>query len=198
MEDHHHGSHGEAVPARVLAIALALTASFMAFEACAGWWSGSLALLADAGHVFMDLFALSLSLLAATLAKLPATSTKTYGWHRAEILAALLNGSLLLVLSIVLLKEAWERYQTPVEILAIPMLIVACIGLFVNIIIAVRLHGHHKGDLNLTSAYLHVLGDAGASAGVVVGALLPSKPPQPPEEKVTPTGEPSISSEGAD
>jgi len=169
--DHdHHGDHGSSAGRLKFAIAL-LSLTFIA-EVAGGFLTRSLALLADAGHLFLDLFALTLSLVATRLALLPATSTKTYGWHRAEIFAALINGALLLGMSLLLFREAWHRFHAPAEILAEPMLIVALIGLAVNIIIALRLHGHHEGDLNLTSAYFHVLGDTGASLGVVVAAAV--------------------------
>ena len=170
---HDHGSHdhGDAAAGRLI-FAIGLLVLTLAAEIIGGLLTGSLALLADAGHVFMDLFALSLSLIAARLARRAPSTTQTYGLHRAEILAALMNGSLLVVLSLLLFREAWERFHAPTDILAIPMLIVAVVGLIVNIVIAFRLHGHHEGDLNMTSAYLHVLGDAGASAGVVVAAIV--------------------------
>ena len=177
-EHHDHGEHdhddhdSKGSPAGRLKFAIALLSITLVAEIAGGILTHSLALLADAGHLFLDLFALTLSLIATRLALLPATSTKTYGWHRAEIFAALINGSLLLAMSLILFYEAWHRFQAPAEILAKPMLIVALVGLAVNIIIAFRLHGHHHGDLNLTSAYLHVLGDAGASLGVVIAAVV--------------------------
>jgi len=166
--DHDHGP----TAAGQLTFAITLLSLTFVAEVIGGIWTGSLALLADAGHVFMDLFALTLSLVAARLARLPANNTQTYGWHRAEILAALINGTMLIVLSIALYREAWERFQEPSEILTKPMFVVAVIGLIVNIVIAYRLHGHHGSDLNLKSAYLHVLGDTGASVGVVVAAVI--------------------------
>lgn len=173
MESHDHANqHHDVSATGQLRFAISLLALILAVEVAGGFLTRSLALLADAAHVFMDLFALGLSLLAASLAQLPATSTKTYGWHRAEILAALVNGILLFVLSLFLFKEAWERFHSPLKVLAAPMLAVAVVGLMVNVIIAMRLHGHHKGDLNLSSAYLHVLGDAAASAGVVLAAIV--------------------------
>lgn len=174
--DHHECGEGlesqQELTTRALAFSIALLSITLLAEFIGGLLTGSLALLADAGHVFMDLFALSISLGAALLAKRPPTSTRTYGWHRAEILAAMLNGLLLVVLSLALFREAWNRIHHPSEILAIPMLLVAVVGLGVNIVIALRLHRPHAKDLNLRSAYLHVLGDAGASVGVVLGAIV--------------------------
>ena len=173
-DDHgRHDDHGHAdEPGGRLKFAIGLLTLTLVAEFVGGWLTNSLALLADAGHVFMDLFALGLSLWAIMLAKLPPSSTKTYGWHRAEILAALINGVALAGLSLLLFHEAWERLHSPQEVRSIPMLIVAVLGLGVNLVIAFRLHGHHHGDLNLTSAYLHVLGDAAASVGVIVAAII--------------------------
>jgi cobalt-zinc-cadmium efflux system protein len=177
----HHNSHGhgpghthghDAAAAGRLKFALILLSITLVAEVAGGLLSHSLALLADAGHVFMDLFAITVSLVAARLAQLPATSTKTYGWHRAEILAALINGALLVILSLFLFYEAWDRLRNPEAILSTPMLIVAAVGLVVNIVIALRLHGHRGRDLNLRSAYLHVLGDALASLGVIAAAII--------------------------
>lgn len=169
-DDHNH-DHGITASGQLLFAISLLTITLVA-EVIGGLLTGSLALLADAGHVFMDLFALTLSLAAARLARLPANSTQTYGWHRTEILAALMNGALLLILAFVLFTEAWDRFREPAEILTKPMFIVALLGLVVNIVIAFRLHGHHGSDLNLKSAYLHVLGDTGASVGVVAAAVI--------------------------
>ena len=189
VDDHDHGDHGGHAhedhdhdhdhdqshapeAAGQLKFAISLLILTLVAEVVGGWLTHSLALLADAGHVFMDLFALVLSLWATRLARLPASSTRTYGWRRAEILAALINGALLTVLSLLLFHEAWERLRNPQEILSMPMLIVAVVGLAVNVVIAFRLHGHHQEDLNLSSAYLHVLGDAAASVGVIIGAIV--------------------------
>jgi cobalt-zinc-cadmium efflux system protein len=155
-----------------LKFAIALLTITMVAEFLGGWLTGSLALMADAGHVFMDLFALGVSLVAATVAKFPATATRTYGWHRAEILAALLNGVFLFALSIVLFYKAWMRIQSPQEVLAAPMLVVAVLGLVVNVVIALRLHRHSGEDINLRSAYLHVLGDTGSSVGVIAAGIV--------------------------
>ena len=168
--DHEHGVD-EHVPAQ-LRFAIVLLAITLVAEVVGGILSHSLALLADAGHVFMDLFALGMSLAAVTLARQPATTTRTFGWHRVEVLAALLNGLLLIGLALGLLHEAWLRCRAPAAVLSVPMLVVAAIGLVVNVVIAVRLHAHHHDDLNMKSAYLHVVGDTLASVGVVAAALV--------------------------
>lgn len=169
--DDNNNNHGHRAT-RALTFSMALLSFTLVAELIGGWLTGSLALLADAGHVFMDLFALGVSLGAALLARRPPTSTRTFGWHRAEILAAMLNGLLLAALALGLLHAAWERMQHPKAVLAIPMLVVAVMGLAVNIVIAFRLHRPHETDLNLRSAYLHVLGDAGASIGVIIAAVI--------------------------
>lgn len=155
-----------------LKFAIILTASILILEIAGGLFARSLALLADAGHVFMDVFALSLSLLAITLANLPSTETRTYGWHRTEVFAAFLNGLLLVFISLFIFREAYQRMLNPTEVLALPMFIVALIGMGVNIIVAWKLRHHDHHDLNIRSAYLHVLGDLSASVAVVVGAVI--------------------------
>jgi len=174
MAHEHHGVDEAGAftgTARDLKLAVGLLSVILVAEVLGAYISHSLALLADAGHVLMDLFSLIISLGAARLATLPATSKRTYGWHRAEILAALINGILLTALAFGLFREAWVRLLHPREVLAMPMLVIAAIGLAANLWIAVRLHGASH-DLNVRSAYLHVLGDTGASIGVIGGALV--------------------------
>ncbi len=174
--DHSHGSFGEcdhgASSTKALKFAIGLLAITLIAEVAGGLYAGSLSLLADAGHVFMDLFAMIISLVAVMLSARPASSKRTYGWHRAEILAAMTNGFLLVGLAIGLFHEAIGRLHSDSPVLAIPMLVVAVLGLIVNIVIAFKLHAHHDESLNVKSAYLHVLGDAGASVGVVVAAVI--------------------------
>jgi cobalt-zinc-cadmium efflux system protein len=151
----------------ILAVSLVLI-----LEIIGGLLTHSLALLADAAHVFMDVFALGLSLGAVALARLPATETRTYGWHRSEIFAALLNSLALLLVSLLILREAYHRLVLPQQVLAGPMVVVAAIGLGANALVAWRMHDPHGHDLNLRSAYFHVLGDLGASIAVVAGGLI--------------------------
>jgi len=120
----------------------------------------------------MDMFALGLSYLAVRVAGLPANDRHTYGYHRMQIMAALINGVSLLVISIEIFREAIKRFQNPEPVLAGPMLIIAVIGLVVNIIVAFVLHEHDHDDLNTRSAYLHVLGDTLASVGVIIAGIL--------------------------
>ena len=150
-----------------LFISIALTALIFIAEFGGGLWTGSLALLSDSAHVFMDAFALGLSYLAIRAAALPANDRHTYGYHRMQVLAALANGATLLFISFEILKEAINRFQNPEPVVAGPMLVIAIIGLVVNIIVALVLREHDHDDLNTRAAFLHVLGDALASVGVI-------------------------------
>jgi len=165
--------HYDAAASGRLKFAIAFTAAVLVAEAVGGYLSNSLALISDAGHVFMDMCALGLALFALSVACRPVDHRRTYGWHRAEVFAALINGLLLLVLASGILYEAWERFhQADVHIKAAGMMVIAVIGLVANGIVALRLRGHHHGDLNLRTAFLHVLGDMFASVGVVIGGLV--------------------------
>lgn len=157
---------------RRLALALVLTSAILAAEIAGGLWTGSLALLSDAAHVFLDILALAISYLALRLALLPPDDRYTYGFHRVQVLAALINGILLIVLAFSILREAWERFLNPRAILAGPMLVVAITGLAVNVAVALILHRHHH-NLSVRSAFLHAFSDALSSIGVVIaGALI--------------------------
>jgi cobalt-zinc-cadmium efflux system protein len=153
-------------------VAIALTAVTLIAEVAGGFWTNSLALLSDAAHVFMDLFALVLSLVAIRLARFPATDRRTYGWHRAEILASLINGLTLLLIAGGILTEAWARLLHPQAVKSQEMFIIAGIGLVTNLLAAARLHRHSHDDLNVRSAFLHVVGDAIASVGVIAGGIV--------------------------
>jgi cobalt-zinc-cadmium efflux system protein len=145
----------------------------MVAEAAGGWWTGSLALLADAGHMFTDVAALALALTAVWFASRPATSSKTFGYYRLEIIAALVNGVALVVISLLIFYGAWERWFSPPVVRGGPMMIFAAGGLFVNLVCAWILHGHNQVDLNMRGAWLHVIGDAlGSVAALAAGALM--------------------------
>jgi cobalt-zinc-cadmium efflux system protein len=120
----------------------------------------------------MDLFALALSLLAIRLAGRPASDTRTYGWHRAEILASLVNGLTLLLIAVGILYEAWGRMLEPEAVKSKEMFVIAVIGLVMNLVAASALHRHAHDDLNVRSAFLHVIGDAAASVGVIAGGVI--------------------------
>lgn len=145
----------------------------MVAEAVGGWLSNSLALLADAGHMLTDVAAMTLTLFAFWFADRPATSKKTYGYYRTEILAAFVNGIALVLLSIWIIYEAFERWQSPPVVLGTQMTLVAAGGLLVNIIAAFLLHADHHHDMNLRGAWLHVMGDLlGSIAAIIAGVMI--------------------------
>jgi cobalt-zinc-cadmium efflux system protein len=159
-------------PLTRLAAVLGLTLTFMIVEAIGGWLSGSLALLADAGHMLTDGGALALSLLSSWIALRPASANKTYGYQRWEILAALINGAALFGIAGWVMIEAVQRIEHPQPIRAQLFLIVAAGGLLVNLISLGILHGIRKGSLNTRAAYLHVMGDALGSVGALAAATI--------------------------
>ena len=144
----------------------------MVVQVAVGWWTNSLALLADAAHLFVDAAGVGLSLLAVSFAEKPATAEKTYGYYRVEILAALVNGVVLCVLAIVILVEAWERLRVRHDISAGPVLVVAVAALGVNLLAAWLLHAGASESLNVRSAYLEVMGDALSSGAVIAAAAV--------------------------
>lgn len=152
--------------------ALALTGTYMIAEVVGGLVTGSLALLADAAHMLTDVGGLALALLAIRFAARKATPQLTYGYLRTEVLSALTNALVLLLLTVYILYEAYQRFLAPPEILSTPMLIVAAIGLVVNLISMRLLAGGSSESLNVKGAYLEVLGDMLGSVGVIVAALI--------------------------
>lgn len=145
----------------------------MIAEAVGGWLANSLALIADAGHMLTDVGALTLTLAAIWFAGRPATSKKTYGYYRLEILAAFVNGIVLVLLSLAVIYEAFERWQAPAEVKGTQMTLIAVGGLIINIIAAFLLHSDHKNDLNMRGAWLHVMGDMlGSVAAIIAGTLI--------------------------
>jgi cobalt-zinc-cadmium efflux system protein len=173
---HSHGhSHGSRNRTR-LAWTLGLVAVYMVAEAVGGWLTGSLALLADAGHMLSDAAALGLSLFAMTMSRRPRDSKRTYGYHRMEILAALANGATLVAISILVLIEAVHRFSRPERVDAPGMMGIAAGGLLVNLAALAILHSGRDENLNIRGAWLHVLTDALGSvqaiaAGVLIWAL---------------------------
>ena len=168
---HHRHTHSSRHKHR-LWVVFALSASFMVVQVVVGWWTNSLALLADAAHLFVDAAGVGLSLFAVWFAERPATAEKTYGYYRVEILAALVNGVVLCVLAIAILVEAWDRLGVRHEVSAGPVLVVAVAGLGVNLLAAWLLHAGAGESLNVRGAYLEVLGDALSSAAVIVAAAV--------------------------
>ena len=170
--DHDHGAHSHGDSVRRLWIALVITGIFLVAEVVGGLLSNSLALLADAGHMLTDVAALGLSLFVAWFSRRPENDKRTYGYLRLEILAAFVNGAMLLLLSIWIMVEAILRFRAPEPISGGLMLIVAVLGLLVNVVAAWTLHPSQGGSLNIRGAYLHVLSDLLGSVGTVTAALL--------------------------
>lgn len=159
-----------------LKIALVLTFVYMITEGVGGWLTNSLALIADAGHMLTDVAAMSLTLGAIWFALRPATARKTFGYYRLEILAAFVNGIALVLLSILVIYEAVERWNSPPAINGVRLGIIAFGGLVVNVIAAKLLHGNHEHDLNMRGAWLHVMGDLlGSVAALTAGFLIWAK-----------------------
>jgi cobalt-zinc-cadmium efflux system protein len=155
-----------------LKAALAMTFVYMVAEAVGGWWTNSLALVADAGHMLTDVAALTLTLSAIWFGSRPATAKKTFGYYRLEILAAFVNGIALALLSIWVIYEAFLRWQSPPPVDGVLMGAIAFGGLLVNVIAAKLLHGDHKHDLNIRGAWLHVMGDMLGSVAAVAAAAV--------------------------
>lgn len=173
MNGHNHGpAMSSAAVARPLMIALSITATFTVVELVGGLLSGSLALMSDAGHMLTDTMALALSLGAVKIALRPPTQEQTFGFLRAEILAALVNGAVLVLVSLLVFYEAARRILDPPEIDASLMLAVACAGLAANGAGVYLLHDKSKHSLNVRGAFLHMFGDLLSSVGVILGALL--------------------------
>jgi len=171
---HAHAFGDAAAPRRERALwwVTVITLVTMALELAVGYWSGSLALVADAGHMLTDVAALGLSLFTAMLARRPADLKRTYGYVRWEILAALINGATLLLISAWIVVEAFTRFRHPEPVVGGTMLAVAILGFAVNGVAVWLLHGVREGSLNVRGAYLHMLGDTLASGGTVVAALV--------------------------
>jgi cobalt-zinc-cadmium efflux system protein len=168
-------SHRETAAARsrgALTATLVLTGGFMVLEVAGALVSGSLALLADAGHMLTDAAGLALALFASWIAARPPTPAKTYGYYRAEILAALVNAIVLMVVAGAILVEAYRRVLSPPAVLGGPMLVVAALGLGVNAACAWLLRGGAADSLNVRAAYLEVMSDALSSVAVLVAAIL--------------------------
>lgn len=167
--DHTHGANK-----KVLLISFFIIASYMIIEAVGGFLTNSLALLADAGHMLSDAISLGVALLAFKLGEKVASHHKTFGYKRFEILAAVLNGITLILISLYIFYEAIKRFANPPEVATTGMLIVSIIGLLVNILVAwIMLRGADvKENLNMRGAYLHVISDMLGSIGAIAAALL--------------------------
>lgn len=173
MSGHHHGPR-TINNKRGLTIALIVTAGIMFLEFFGGLFTNSLALLSDSGHMLSDVSSLALSLLAITFAARPPSLNHTFGYQRFEILAALFNALTLLAIGAFIIVEAYRRFQQPQAVDSVAMMAIAAIGMLANIISAVALlkQGDVKENINMRSAYLHVIGDALSSAGAIVAGVL--------------------------
>jgi len=164
--------HGQEVNRRSLVRALVITSVWFAVELAAGFYTNSLALLADAAHMLTDLAALSLSLFALQIAGRPATHEKTFGYLRAEILAALANGVFLVLIGLYVSYEAYQRFSHPPVIRSTAMLVISCIGLGANLVAARLLSHSDMQNLNVRGAFLHVIGDILGSVGAIIAGIL--------------------------
>lgn len=178
---HHHGhspdsahghsdghSHGAGANARRLAVVLVLTAIYMVAEAVGGWMSHSLALIADAGHMLSDVAALGLSLFAISMSRRPPTPSRSYGYHRTEILAALANAAALIAVSVWVCVEAYRRLNQPSEVAGFMVIGIATGGLVINLAGMWVLSGGRNANLNVRGAWLHVASDALGSVGTIL------------------------------
>lgn len=168
----HTHDHARDASSRALALTLALTATFTVAEVIAGILTDSLALVADAAHMLSDDLSLGVALFAIWLARRPSSPKRTFGFQRAEILAALFNGVTLVLIAAWIFWEAAQRFGDPPEVTAGPMLVVAIAGLAINVAAAAILHGKGEGSLNVSAAYRHVLADLAGSVGVIVAAAI--------------------------
>jgi cobalt-zinc-cadmium efflux system protein len=170
----HNHAHSHAATGRVLFASLLLTAAFVVVETLAGVRAHSLALLSDAGHNFADAFALLLAAIGFYLQTRPGDQFKTFGYQRAGVLVAFINAVTLVVLAGLLFYESYRRLIHPQPVAASTMIVVAAVGLLMNSAIVWGLGGSHAGqghDLNLRAAWIHMLGDAASSAGIIAGAI---------------------------
>ena len=172
--DNHHSENSllTSMGSRRLLIVLAIVLVVMVAEIIGGIVSGSLALLGDAGHMLVDALALGLALFAITIARRPATPTKTFGYHRVEIIAALANGTILVLVSIYIFYEAYQRFSEPPSVQAPLMLLVAAIGLIANLGGMLLLRKAGRENLNIKAAFWHIAGDTISSIGVIIGGII--------------------------
>lgn len=170
----HDHEHTHDANKKVLLISFIVITVYMIVEAIGGYLTNSLALLADAGHMLSDAISLGIALLAFTLGERAANYSKTFGYRRFEILAAVLNGLTLIIIAIFIFYEAFERFQNPPDIVSNGMLMIATIGLLVNILVAwiMMSRGDVEDNLNVRGAFLHVIGDMLGSIGAIIAALL--------------------------
>ncbi len=169
MSEHHHSTPGTETK---LKYGIIITAVILVLEVTGGILSNSLALLSDAGHVFADGIALTLSWYGVRQAARPSSSRMTFGYHRVGVIIAIVNALSILAIAGIILYEAYQRFYQQPEINSVMMLVIAVIGLGANIFVASWLHKDQKESLNVKSAFWHAIGDALASVGVIAGAII--------------------------
>jgi cobalt-zinc-cadmium efflux system protein len=167
-QGHDHSAH---LVGRRLGLSLIVTLAFVATEGIAGYLSNSLALISDAGHNFADALALLFSWYAIRISRRPSTAERTYGYHRVSILTALVNALSLVAVALLIFWEAISRLRVSEPVRSVPMIVVALIAVLMNTIISFWLRSDARHDLNVRSAYLHMVGDAVSAAGVVVAGV---------------------------
>jgi cobalt-zinc-cadmium efflux system protein len=178
METHNHShthSHLREAASETttrLTWSLVITLAFVIFEAAAGYFANSLALLTDAAHNLTDVIALGLSWFAIRITAQPANPKKTYGYHRAGILVALLNSTTLILISLGIFYEAYKRFMSPPEVQPSILIVVGLIAVVVNLVTVLLVHRGSESDLNLRSAFVHLMGDVLSTIGAVVAGIL--------------------------
>ena len=168
----HNHDHGGSTTGRRLLLSVFVTIAFVIGEAAAGYFSNSLALLSDAGHNFADALALIFSWYALWVAQKPSTAQRTFGYHRVGILTALVNAVSLVVIALLIFWEAISRLRHPEPVHSTPMIVVALVAILLNTVISLWLRKAAKNDLNVRSAYMHMLGDAVSAVGVVIAGIV--------------------------
>ncbi len=174
MENHHHNhaeTSGRETGRSRLRLVLVLTSLFFVAEVLGGLWTNSLALLSDAGHMLSDMFALGLSLFAFWLSSRKPSRTKTYGYYRFEVVAAFINGVLLILIALWIFAEAYSRFQQPAAVKTVPMLLIAILGLMINLFGIYLLHEAGTKNINIRGALFHLMGDAAGSVGAITAAI---------------------------
>lgn len=174
MEHHNHNHTHRYVRERGksrLRLVLVLTSLFFVVEVLGGLWTNSLALLSDAGHMLSDMFALGLSLFAFWLSSRKPSPTKTYGYYRFEVVSAFINGVLLILIALWIFGEAYSRFQEPAAVKSVPMLVIAVLGLMINLLGIYLLHEIGTKNINIRGAMFHLIGDAAGSVGAITAAI---------------------------
>lgn len=168
----HSHDHGSTLTGRRLVLSICITIAFVIGEAITGYFSHSLALMSDAGHNFADALALVLSWYGLWIAQRPSSAKRTFGYHRVGILTALVNAVALVVIALLIFWEAISRLRQPEPVHSTPMIVVALIAMLMNTVISLWLRKSAKHDLNVRSAYMHMVGDAVSAVGVVIAGMV--------------------------